>query len=157
MEWTNKAMQERYDALTSTRAASAEPFCDTTINARRFVVYLTPRFVKATKKHRSKGPALWSTLQNLRYGYDPLHANSPGGKDGIFNVTPNYKPKNAMIKKLYDHYLHTTRGQEELSRYVKDLTIVHGIRVVSHHARLLGFIDHQPTRDLIILTDIDQH
>ena len=114
-------------------------------------------FLRAIKKLRlESGPHLWKALQNLRYGYDPCKANSPGGKDGIFNVNPNYTPKNEMIRKLYDRFYFKSAGREQLRRYFADIDSIQGVRVVSHHLRILGFIDNpSPGNFTLVLIDVD--
>lgn len=127
--------------------------------APSMIVMLTRHFTDAVRKRRlEQGTPLWKALLNLRYGYDPKRANSAGGRDGIFDVSEKFKPKNEMVVKLYDRYLHTDKGRTDLVQYLgTPLGEDQGVRVVSHGLRLLGFLKRQPNRKdfLLALTDFD--
>jgi len=154
IEWTIEGMKKRFRIFKNAEADKTNlldwlkkiPFCHVRGSSGsgdwQLIVWCTPSFLSAIKKQKlDKSSLLYKALLNLRYGYDPIKANSPGGKDGIFSVTEDYKPKNEMVKKLYDRYIKIEKGINELQLFGMDPKKTKGVRVVSHGLRLLGFID----------------
>lgn len=126
----------------------------------QLAVRLSPSFLQSVRKNRLQGQAaLYNAYGNLKYGYDPVRAASPGGKDGIFNVSSDYRPRNEMVAKLYDRYLHTDRGERELRQYFARPSEAQGVRVVCHGVRLLGFMDVREQCgtliEKLVLVDVD--
>lgn len=124
-------------------------------------LHLTRHFFGCVKKHKGliNDPRLFKAIINLRYGYDPALSMSSGGRDGIFAVTRNYKPTNEMIEKLYNRFYDTVNGKNLLKRHFGNIEYLHGVRVVCHSLRLLGFLDHSEQKDIIrqklVLVDLD--
>lgn len=131
---------------------------DEQINGRKLTVILTQRFYLKTKKAR-----IWlsnqflTALKNYKYGYDETNARSTSGRDGIFLVDRDFKPKNEMIKKIYDRFL--DKGDNKADMIVKYLGVsksdLYGVRIVSHHLRLLGVLSRNIQNDTIVLIDYD--
>jgi len=125
----------------------------------RFKVSVTERLRQKCKKGRVwKTSGMCTALKNAEYGFDPKSPRSRGGFDGIFSVDRNYRPKNSMIKKLYDQFL------DKPDPLVEELEIVLGessdkwvaARLVSHHMRLLGVISVGVQRSHMVLVDYDK-
>ncbi|MEN8907284.1 MAG: hypothetical protein ABF289_15110 [Clostridiales bacterium] len=123
-------------------------------------VYLTLSFIKNVSKEKADRDRLFlNALSNIKYGYNKALLNSIGGKDGVFNVYEDYKPKNSMIKKLYDNYINNSKNRKELEGYFK-LSNIQGVRIVAHGMRILGFInktiDNNKTKLVLINVDINK-
>ncbi len=170
VEWTVEGMRGRFEELSALgeRQCGApdplepQPFCqveDAGGGQRTLRVFLSRHFLRAVVKGRLQRSALlWKALLNVRYGYEPARGNSPGGRDGIFRVTSDFRPANEMQRKLYDGYLERPEGREELRRFISNVDEAHGVRVVSHGLRLLGFVE--VPRDgsaamTLVLVDVD--
>jgi hypothetical protein len=126
----------------------------------RIEVRLAAQFFKRARKEKALStPWIGQALANVRYGYDPKNSESPGGADGIFNVGRKHKPANEMVRKLYDRFLDTEKGRAVVCAHGMDPDDVLGVRVVSHHLRLLGFLalDARGKRLLqkLLLVDLD--
>ena len=139
----------------------AHPFvvaCSFARDGRGLDLAVTARLRKLCRRGRVwKSKAFLTAFKNGAYGFDPLHAQSPGGADGIFVVSREYRPANEMMRKLFDRFLdRDDRGAHELLLAMgvgKDE--VWPVRLVSHHLRLLGLLRHGPERDLLVLIDYD--
>jgi hypothetical protein len=129
-------------------------------NGRRLDVALTDRFRKKCKKGRIwKNKAFLTAFKNAEYGFDEKRAMSPGGSDGIFILTRNYRPKNEMMKKIFDRYLDLPGSGAgdvagDLGVEVEDLIPV---RLVSHHLRLIGVLCRSSDDDILVLVDYDDN
>ncbi len=122
-------------------------------------VLLTERFRKKCRKGKVwKSPAFLTALKNAEYGYDPKHSRSPGGYDGVFALDRDFRPANAMMKKLFDQFIDKPgSGIDEIAEALgvaKEELIP--VRVVSHHMRLLGVMHQRKGVDIIALVDFDQ-
>lgn len=172
MSWTTDVIKVRYKEMEDIAATDVSCLCDEPLVSLssnesggygRLTIFLSERLIRLAKKERlNRSPKLWKTLQNLRYGYDPRASLSPGGKDGIFAVRSDFKPKNEMVRKLYDRYRETERGKEELRTYLRNPMSAQGVRVVSHDLRLLGFIEEEPGesngfRLVLVSLDVNKH
>ena len=119
---------------------------------------VTDRLRKQCKKGKVwKSKEMLTALKNASYGFDLNHARSPGGYDGIFLLTRDYKPKNEMMRKLFDRYLDKPdSGAEKISRiFGLQPEQLLPVRLVSHHMRLLGVLHQGPVFDYIVLVDYD--
>lgn len=123
-------------------------------------VYLTSLFLKKCRKGKIwNTPQLLSTLQNCWYGVDMKRLKSPGGKDGIFMLDRDFTPRNEMQRKIFDQFIDKPNsGFEELCQFLKcQKEEVIAVRVVHHHMRLLGILQHNPNTGLsrVVLVDFD--
>ena len=128
------------------------------INGRALHVAITDRLRKRCRKGRVwKSPAFLTAFKNAQYGFDPDHAHSPGGADGIFVLTRSHKPANAMMKKVFDRFLDKPdSGAKEIAEYLgTELHSLIAVRVVSHHLRLLGCLHRGEREDTLVLVDYD--
>lgn len=68
-----------------------------------------------------------------------------------------YRPANAMMRKLFDRFLDRdgSGAQDLLAAMGAGLDQVVPVRLVSHHLRLLGLLQRGPQRDLLVLVDDD--
>ena len=129
------------------------------INNRMLVTYFSNIFVKNCKKGKVwKSPEFITTLKNLKYGFDESRMRSKSGRDGIFLVDRKYRPKNSLQKKIYDKFI--DKDNSDFQVIVTELNMsenaVKGVRVVSHHMRLLGILEIREAEDLIVLIDFDR-
>lgn len=87
-------------------------------NGRRLHLAMTDRLRKACRKGRVwKSNDFLTAFKNGERGFDPLHAHSPGGADGVFVLTRTHRPKNEMMRKLFDRFLDKTEsGAAEIAR-----------------------------------------
>jgi hypothetical protein len=70
-------------------------------NGRPLELSITERFRKKCRKGGVwKSKPMLTALKNADYGFDPVRAKSPGGKDGIFLITRDFTPVNTMMKKV---------------------------------------------------------
>ena len=170
--WTVDGMKRRFRELQDAAENRSDqatvlatmPFCH--INGASehgpwaLQAHLSGPFLRSVKKHRKTVmPLLGKALLNLRFGYEPEVANSPGGRDGIFHVNRDYLPKNAMVRKLYDSFLDTDVGEAVLRQILGSAANApQGVRVVSHGMRLLGFVTPDPAGERafkLVLIDVD--
>lgn len=129
-----------------------------TRNGRPIKVALTERLKRACKRGRVwKSKAFLTAFKNAEYGFDERHAKSPGGSDGIFILTRDYKPKNAMMKKIFDRFL--DKDDNEVNTIIDELKTKREslipVRLVSHHMRLLGVLTRNKNEDVLVLIDYD--
>lgn len=130
-------------------------------NGRGLNVCVTERLRRAAVKEGVwRSHEMVTALENGRYGFDLERARSVGGRDGVFVVDRDFRPANAMMKKLFDRYLDKPdSGAEtvasELGCALSDLVAV---RLVSHHMRLLGVLARSPRTadDTLVLVDVDR-
>jgi hypothetical protein len=127
-------------------------------DGRRLDVAITERLRRSCKKARVwKSRPLLTAFKNAAYGFDPAAARSPGGADGIFEITRDHRPPNAMMTRLFDRYLDRPDSgvaavADRLGARVSDLIAV---RLVSHHLRLLGVLHRGESGDTLVLVDHD--
>ncbi len=127
-------------------------------NGRELHLALTERFYRACRKGKVwKSKAFLTAIKNADYGFDPQLARSRGGRDGIFLVDRSFNPKNAMMTKLFDHYLDMPeRGAEQVATELgTEVANLQAARLVSHHLRLLGVLWQDKNADWLILVDYD--
>ena len=119
-------------------------------DGRRLDVAITDRLRRACRKARVwNSPALLTAFKNAGYGFDEARARSPGGSDGIFVITREHRPPNAMMKKLFDRYLDRPgSGAQELAADLGTTAErLIPVRLVSHHLRLLGVLHREAARE----------
>lgn len=127
-------------------------------DGRRLDVCITDSLRRSCRKgHAWLTKPFLTAFKNAEYGYDERRARSPGGADGMFEITRNHKPTNNMMKKLFDRYLDrpnsgVTEVVDQLGTAVDRLIPV---RLVSHHMRLLGVLHRSDDRDVLVLVDYD--
>jgi hypothetical protein len=120
-------------------------------------VVISRRFHRLVRRARIwRSSALLTTLKNAGYGFDPTHARSVGGRDGIFLIDRTVA--GPMTRKLYDRYLdRADSGAPELASYLgAPLDQLQAVRLVSHHLRLLGVLCRKATEDWLALVDFDR-
>lgn len=119
---------------------------------------LTERFRRRCKKGRVwKSKVMLTAVKNAQYGFDPQHARSAGGYDGIFLLTRDHKPANEMMRKMFDKFIDKPGSEagaiaEALGVPLPKLTPA---RLVSHHMRLLGLLLVGADEDTLVLVDYD--
>ena len=121
-------------------------------------VGLTDRLRRACKRGRVwKSRGFLTALKNVQYGYDVTHALSVGGIDGIFLLTREHRPRNPMMRKLFDRFLDKRgSGAAEIAEALgTPLDSLIPVRLVSHHLRLLGLLHRQERNDVLVLVDYD--
>jgi hypothetical protein len=112
---------------------------------------------------RAKRRGVWrsrpflATLKNAEYGFDTERQRNPAGRDGIFLLDRDFRPRNAMMRKLYDGYLDRPgSGVEEVAEALGcRVAELLPVRLVSHHMRLLGVLRRTPEADWLVLVDYD--
>jgi len=127
-------------------------------NGRKLSLAITDRLRRQCKKGRVwKSKEMLTALKNVDYGFDPRDARSPGGRDGIFVLTRDHQPTNAMMRKVFDQFL--DRTDSEASAIARELGVrlpaVTPVRLVSHHMRLLGLIVASGDDATLVLVDYD--
>ena len=127
-------------------------------NGRKLHLGLTEKLRKSCKDGRVwMSKEFFSALENAKYGFDEKHAISPGGSDGIFLLTRNYRPKNKMMAKIFDRFLDKAgSGAGKIAeRLDSQLSSLIPVRLASHHMRILGVLKRNPDDDILILVDYD--
>lgn len=128
-------------------------------DGRNLQLFITTCFRKRCRKEGVwLHPDLISTVVNASYGFDPTTAMSPGGKDGIFLLTRDHRPKNEMMRRIFDKLLDKP-GSDAVAiaeYFKKDLNDLQPVRLVSHHMRLLGIIIREAGWDQLVLVDLDR-
>ncbi len=125
---------------------------------RALRVGVTTRLVRAARRARLwRSPAFLTAFKNAAYGFDEERAMSAGGSDGIFLLTREFRPANAMQKKIFNRFLDQRESEAEAiaSRLKVSVSELRAVRVVSHHVRLLGVLVQHEREDTIVLVDID--
>lgn len=128
------------------------------LSGKTQVTYFTSALLKKCKKGRVwKSQAFLITLKNSKYGFDELQSRSVSGRDGIFLIDRHFVPRNSMQKKIFDQFI-----DKETSDFAKlvDVLQLHpgelkAVRVVSHHLRLLGFMEIRKNENILVLVDYD--
>src|SRR5215467_8800455 len=70
-------------------------------NDRKLAVSITERLRRSCKKGRKwMSKPMLTAFKNAEYGFDPHRASSAGGRDGIFILTRNHRPRNEMMRKV---------------------------------------------------------
>lgn len=119
--------------------------------------------VTARLRHRTRkagmwgSPAMLTALKNAAYEFDECRARSLRGRDGIFRVDRSFRPRNAMMTKLFDQFLDRRgSGAEGIAGALGiDRDRLVPVRLVSHHLRLLGVLGRRRDGDWLILVDCD--
>jgi len=127
-------------------------------NDRKLHLALTERLRITAKKGKVwKSRAFLTTLKNAEYGFDFKKARSSRGRDGIYLLDRSFKPKNSMMKKIFDNYLDKANsGVEEVAQVLKtDSEKLLPVRLVSHSMRLLGVLCRGKGEDWLVLVDYD--
>lgn len=127
-------------------------------NGRKLHLGITERLRRIAKRGRIwKSSAFLTALKNAEYGFDESHARSGGGSDGIFLLDRNFKPRNEMMRKIFDQYI--DKAEVEIAEIARLLNTnaddFRAVRLVSHHLRLLGILHQGSFDDWIILVDYD--
>ncbi|MBZ0117268.1 MAG: hypothetical protein K8H88_09750 [Sandaracinaceae bacterium] len=125
---------------------------------RDLVLAITARLrAKARRGRVWKSAAMLTALKNAAYGFHPERARSRGGADGVFLVDRSFRPKNEMMRKLFDGYLdRPAEGAAELAAALDvPVSALVPVRLVSHHMRLLGVIASAGGADTLVLVDYD--
>ena len=128
-------------------------------DGRSMTVFITKSFCKRCRKEGAwLHPELLTTLQNAAYGFNPVDARSPGGRDGIFLQTREHRPPNSMMTRIFDQFLDKPGSEAETlaERFGKAVTDLIPVRLVSHHMRLLGVIVRYGDSDRLLLVDLDR-
>lgn len=128
------------------------------VNDRTLVTFISNDLMKKCKKGKLwKSQQFYITLKNIKYGLEQNQMRSVSGRDGIFLVDRDYKPKNSMQTKIYDRFIDNESSAFEsiVERLSLDKRMIKGVRVVSHHLRLLGILDRKINEDVIVLVDFD--
>lgn len=136
-------------------------FAELEIDGKVLVVYLAKDLKKNCQKGKIwKSKPFYITLKNIKYGMDKKQMRSKQGRDGIFLVDRDFRPENSMQTKIYKKYV--DKENSSFSEVVKLLDIkkeektnIKGVRVVSHHLRLLGFFLEKAEKDILVLFDFD--
>ncbi len=133
-------------------------FLTTKNNEREQITYFTSILKKNCKKGKVwKSKEFFITLKNLKYGIDYTNFRSKGGKDGIFIIDRNYRPRNNMQKKIFNQFI--DKENSGIEQILNELNIpkteINAVRIVSHHMRLLGIHYEKDNQDIIILVDYD--
>ena len=127
-------------------------------DGRPLTLAITDRLRRTCKKARVwQSKPLLTALKNAEYGFDPNHLHSSGGADGLFLLTRDFRPRNEMMKKLFDRYLDKMGSGAELiaDEMRVPLAELLPVRLVSHHMRLLGLLRHADGGDFLVLVDFD--
>lgn len=129
-----------------------------TRDGRVLHVSLTERLRRRCRKVGVwKSKEFLTALKNVEYGIDEKRLRSRSGLDGIFLLDRDFKPENEMIRKLFDRYIdkpHSGVNEVAKSLGVKADSLI-GVRVVSHHMRLLGVLSRGENKDWLVLVDFD--
>ena len=127
-------------------------------NHRKIHVGLTEKLRRRCKSGKVwKSKQFLTALKNAQYGFDEVHARSPGGSDGIFVLTRDHRPKNEMMKKIFDRFLDNPSSEaKSIAEFLgTGLDELIPVRLVSHHMRLLGVLFRDQDGDKLILVDYD--
>jgi hypothetical protein len=127
-------------------------------NGRTLQLAITDRLRRAAKKGRVwRSKEFFTALKNASYDFDPHHARSRGGSDGLFLLDRSFRPKNEMMKKIFDRYLdRADSGVAEVAQALgASVEQLAGARLVSHHLRLLGVLWQNGSTDWLVLVDYD--
>jgi len=127
-------------------------------DGRPLHLHLTDRFLKKARRTKCWAtPRMLTAIQNATYGFDSERPRSRGGADGIFLVDRDHRPRNEMMRKLFDGFL--DRPGTEAAGLAKhlgtDVESLLPVRLVSHHMRLLGVLHRGAKRDDLALVDVD--
>jgi len=155
LEEASQAIESAERKLRSTGFVVAATF---ERDGRRIDVCITDSLRRSCRKGRTwKTKPFLTAFKNAEYGFDDKRARSPGGSDGIFEITRGHKPRNDMMKKLFDRYL--DRPNSGVSDVLDQLGILADelipVRLVSHHMRLLGVLNRRDAKDVLVLVDYD--
>lgn len=127
-------------------------------NGRLLHLALTMRLKKQCERARVwKSRTFLQAFKNAAHGFDPVQSRRRSGKDGIFLLDRDYRPKNEMMRKMFTSFLDREgSGAEEIAKeLVVPLQDLKPVRLVAHHGRLLGVLSHQPDADWLVLVDWD--
>lgn len=124
----------------------------------RLAIVISRRFRRACLKGRVwKANAMLTALKNAAYGLDPVRTRSRGGSDGIFMLDRDFRPKNEMMRRIFDRFLDKPDPLVAAlaTRYGVPPAAMLPVRVVSHHMRLLGVLLETGDVSQIVLVDFD--
>ena len=84
------------------------------------IVNITGRLRHQCRKGKVwKSNAMLTALKNAAYGFNKNSSKSRGGADGIFLLDRGHRPRNMMMKKMFDRFLdkpdpfsHDTRSND---------------------------------------------
>lgn len=154
---TARALLEQVDAQL---IGSASPrFARFEREGRKLDVLLTLRLKKKCQKAKVwKSRAFFITLKNAAYGFQAEEPRSQRGRDGLFLVDRDYRPKNPMMTKLFDQFLGKDSSLAEDFARAQSVALEDclPVRLVSHHLRLLGLLARKRRRDVLLLVDCDK-
>ncbi|WP_069963207.1 hypothetical protein [Lacunisphaera limnophila] len=125
---------------------------------RSIHVALTLRLKEKCERIRVwKSRAFLQAFKNAAHGFDPIQSRRRSGKDGIFLLDRDYRPKNEMMRKMFTAFLDREgSGADEIAKHLGvPLQTLKPVRLVAHHGRLLGVLSHQPDADWLVLVDWD--
>ena len=128
-------------------------------DGRLLHVGLTDRLRKRARKEGIwKSGGFCTTLKNAAYGFEERRARSPGGQDGIFLMDKTFRPRNEMMRKLFDRFLEKPEsGVREIAEALNvKVNALLPVRLVSHHMRLLGVLCRKVDADWLVLVDCDR-
>lgn len=128
-------------------------------DGRLLHVGLTDRLRKRARKEGVwKSGGFCTTLKNAAYGFDEHRARSPGGHDGIFLLDKTFRPRNEMMRKLFDRFLEKPEsGVRDIAESLEvESDALLPVRLVSHHMRLLGVLYRKADADWLVLVDYDR-
>lgn len=121
-------------------------------------VWLTARLRKACRRGRVwQSTAMLTALKNVGYGFDRSRPRSRRGMDGVFRLDREFRPRNEMMRKLFDRFLDRPDALVALlaEKFSVDAATFVPVRVVSHHMRLLGVLVDGGTEAQLVLVDYD--
>ncbi len=127
-------------------------------DGRKIHVALTDKLRRSCKRGRVwKSRGFLAALKNAQYGYEGTRARSAGGVDGIFLLSREYRPRNAMMRKIFDRFLdkHGSGAAEIADALGSSVDSLVPVRLVSHHMRLLGVLHRIDEDDTLVLIDYD--
>lgn len=127
-------------------------------NKRKLILGITERLRRRCRKGRVwKSREMLAAIKNAGYGFDPDHACSSGGRDGIFVLTRTHQPRNKMMRKIFNQFI--DKPDSEAGAIARALGVplpsLQPVRLVSHHMRLLGLLRDTGDEATLILVDYD--
>ena len=127
-------------------------------DGRKLHLGVTDRLRRSAKRGRVwQSSGFLSALKNAEYGFDETRARSLGGSDGIFLIDRSFKPRNQMMRKIFDQFL--DKEFDIVSGIASELKTqpnnFRAVRLVSHHLRILGLLFQEAGSDWLILVDYD--
>ena len=113
--------------------------------------------MEATIQVRQSGALTLPAEVQIKYGIKAGDTFRLVDLDGIFVLTRDYRPKNGMMKKMFDRYL--DKSDSGAADLAKELGVmlenIFPVRLVSHHMRLLGVLSRRSGGDWLVLVDYE--